>query len=82
VVQSCPGTPGWQSPVTNCFSFACTKAGTKNGVPLADCKCPLSENFAGRPWTFGGSYLTQAGQGNPAACSQYPIGAPSPTPKP
>ena len=78
VVQSCPGTPGWQSPVTNCFSFACTTAGTRNGVPVADCRCPLSETFSGLPWAFGGGWATQAGQGNPAACRQYPVGAPSP----
>jgi hypothetical protein len=79
-VLSCAGTPGKASPVTNCFSMACTKAAPVNGVPLADCRCPLSETFAGAPWPLGAGYLTQAGQGNPSACGQFPIGAPAPSP--
>ena len=77
VIQSCAGTPNTQSPVVNCFSMACTKTGTRNGVPVADCRCPLSENFAGMPWPLGLGYLIQSGQGNPAACQQFPVGAPA-----
>ena len=81
VIQACPGTPGWQSPAVNCFSFSCTRIDSKNGVSLADCRCPLSENFKGLPWALGGGYGIQSGQGNPAACSQFPVGGPLPAPK-
>ena len=79
--QVCAGAPGIAAPVVNCFSFACSPAPSINGVKLADCRCPLSETLNGGPVALGQGFITDAGQGNPAACGQFPVGGPIPAPK-
>ena len=79
--QVCAGAPGIAAPVVNCFSFACSPAPSINGVKLADCRCPLSETLNGGPVAVGQGFITDAGQGNPAACNQFPVGGPIPAPK-
>ena len=76
--QVCAGVPNVSAPVVNCFSFACSPAPSINGVKLADCRCPLSETLNGGPVALGQGFITDAGQGNPAACSQFPVGGPLP----
>ena len=76
--QVCAGVPNVSAPVVNCFSFACSPAKSINGVKLADCRCPLSETLNGGPVAVGHGFITDAGQGNPAACGQFPVGGPIP----
>ena len=64
-------------PVVNCFSFACKPAKSINGVALADCRCPLGETLNGGPVAPGQSFMTDAGQGNPANCN-LAVGGPIP----
>ena len=79
--QVCAGVPNVSAPVVNCFSFACSPATSINGVKLADCRCPLSETLNGGPVAVGQGFITDAGQGNPAACNQFPVGGPIPAKK-
>lgn len=79
--QVCAGAPNVSAPVVNCFSFACSPAKSVNGVKLADCRCPLGETLNGGPVSVGQGFITDAGQGNPAACSQFPVGGPIPAKK-
>ena len=79
--QVCAGAPNVSAPVVNCFSFACSPAKSINGVKLADCRCPLGETLNGGPVAVGQGFITDAGQGNPAACGQFPVGGPIPAPK-
>ena len=65
--QVCAGAPGIAAPVVNCFSFACSPAPSINGVSLS-----------GGPVAVGQGFITDAGQGNPAACNQFPVGGPVP----
>ena len=76
--QVCAGVPNVSAPVVNCFSFACSPTTSINGVKLADCRCPLSETLKGGPVAVGQGFITDAGQGNPAACNQFPVGGPIP----
>jgi len=76
--QVCAVAPNVSAPVVNCFSFACSPAKSVNGVKLADCRCPLGETLNGGPVAVGDGFITDAGQGNPAACSQFPVGGPLP----
>ena len=66
--------------LVNCFSFACNPAGSIKGVPVAICHCPLGESLDGTGVPAATAFGTQAGQGNTAICSQYPVGAPLPSP--
>ena len=79
--QVCAGAPNVSAPVVNCFSFACSPATSINGVKLADCRCPLGETLNGGPVAVGQVFITDAGQGNPAACNQFPVGGPIPAKK-
>jgi len=71
--------PGYECPksknltFTNCFSFACKRAGTIRGVPVATCKCPLGE-FDGGAVAPGTPFITQAGQCNHNICYSQPVG--------
>lgn len=58
----CPASLGQGSQLANCFSFACTRAGSKNGVPLATCTCPLGESVQGTAVPANTAFVTQAGQ--------------------
>jgi hypothetical protein len=72
----CPGTVGNTiSQVTNCFSFACVRAGKINGVRVATCSCPIGEDPDAQPVQPGTPFATQAGQCQDSICSQYPVGA-------
>ena len=51
---------------SNCLSWNCTR-----GVDgIAVCSCPTGQVAAAT------SFLTEAGQGNPDACAQYPVSLP------
>ena len=50
-----------------CWSFSCTLASVVNGVQLAQCTCPIE--------TGRSQFISQAGLGGAAACSELPIGA-------
>jgi len=43
-----------------------------NGTTVADCSCPIAQIPKGT------EFLTEAGQGNPAACAKHPVAAPDP----
>jgi hypothetical protein len=63
--------------LSNCFSFACVRAGKIKGVPVATCFCPIQE-FDAQPVPVGTPITTQSGQcaiANPSVCTQYPVGA-------
>ena len=72
VVQKCPQKLSHQS--SNCFSFKCTRTGFINGTPVADCRCPIGQIKDNQ----GVNFLTEAGQGDPHACSENPVAAPDP----
>jgi hypothetical protein len=61
---------------SNCFSFACTRAGEINGVPVATCLCATQENLEAQPVSVGTQFITQAGQCDQSICTEFPIGAP------
>ena len=65
-VQKCDASlnPGAQS--SNCFSWNC-KIGADG---IAICSCPAGQVPAAT------TFLTEAGQGNPAACAEYPVSLP------
>ncbi len=69
----CPANLTNNYQFTNCFSFACQRAGKIHGVPVATCYCPIQE-FDGGPVDPGTPFTTQAGQCNESICSQYPVG--------
>jgi len=60
----------------NCYSFLCKRAGSINGVPVADCDCPLGENFDGTPIAANTAFFTQAGQCDVNYCSKHPVSDP------
>lgn len=74
----CAASLGLGNQGANCFSFACVRAGTKNGVPVATCRCPLGESLAGTPVAADTAFVTQAGQCDQSICSQHPVSAPIP----
>lgn len=74
--QLCSSTDGVGATFANCFSFACTlDKKRKNGVKTATCRCPLGENPDGSAVPAETAVFTPAGQCDPAACSQHPVGA-------
>jgi hypothetical protein len=72
----CPATVENNFQFTNCFSFACVRAGKINGVPVATCFCPIQESLDAQPVPLGTPFGTQAGQCHESICSRYPVGAP------
>jgi hypothetical protein len=66
VVQACASSLNLGAQSSNCFSWNCVKG--KNGIAV--CSCPTGQVPADT------AFLTEAGQGNPAACSQYPVSLP------
>ncbi|MBV8827721.1 MAG: hypothetical protein JO108_00685 [Acidobacteriaceae bacterium] len=72
----CPATVANNFQFTNCFSFACVRAGEINGVRVATCFCPIQESLDAQPVPLGTPFGTQAGQCQQSFCSQYPVGAP------
>lgn len=65
-VQKCDASLNLGAKSSNCFSWNCTR-----GVDgIAVCSCPTGQVAAAT------SFLTEAGQGNPDACAQYPVSLP------
>ena len=65
-VQQCGAELEQGYNASNCFSFLCEDLG--NGI--ASCRCPMGQVPANT------AFLTEAGQGNPQACSQHPVSLP------
>ena len=64
VMQVCPANDSF----SQCWNWKCTRDGTQNGVELAACTCPMEKT--------NDSFVTQAGQGDPSACAELPVGGP------
>jgi hypothetical protein len=74
--QLCSAEDNVGASFANCFSFACTLDKKRsNGVRTATCYCPLGENPDGSAVAPGTAVLTPAGQCNPDACNEHPVGA-------
>jgi hypothetical protein len=65
-VQKCDASLNLGAQSSNCFSWNCVKGA--DGIAV--CSCPSGQV---PPAT---SFLTEAGQGNPEACYQYPVSLP------
>jgi len=65
-VQKCDASLNLGAKSSNCFSWNCVKGA--DGIAV--CSCPAGQV---PPAT---SFLTEAGQGNPEACYQYPVSLP------
>ena len=65
-VQKCDASLNLGAKSSNCFSWNCVRGA--DGIAV--CSCPTGQV---PPAT---SFLTEAGQGNPEACSQYPVSLP------
>ncbi|MGA9722268.1 MAG: hypothetical protein WBQ86_07440 [Candidatus Binatus sp.] len=64
IMQICPS----QYSFSQCWNWQCVRAGTENGIALAECTCPMEKTSY--------SFVTQAGQGNSSACADLPVGGP------
>jgi hypothetical protein len=65
-VQKCDASLNLGAKSSNCFSWNCVKGA--DGIAV--CSCPSGQVPAAT------SFLTEAGQGNPEACYQYPVSLP------
>jgi len=65
-IQKCDASLNLGAKSSNCFSWNCVKGA--DGIAV--CSCPTGQV---PPAT---SFLTEAGQGNPEACAQYPVSLP------
>ena len=65
-IQKCDASLNLGAKSSNCFSWNCTIG--SDGIAL--CSCPTGQVPADT------AFLTEAGQGNPEACSQYPVSLP------
>jgi hypothetical protein len=65
-VQKCDASLNLGAQSSNCFSWNCVKGA--DGIAI--CSCPTGQVPAAT------SFLTEAGQGNPEACAQYPVSLP------
>ena len=64
IAQVCPS----QYSLSQCWNWQCKVIQPQNGVALARCTCPIEQtNY---------SFITQAGQGDPSACANLPVGGP------
>ncbi len=72
----CPKTRNLGNQLVNCFSFACDSQTYINNVPVVTCHCPIGELLAGTAVPAHTSFLTQAGQGDPAFCADHPVSGP------
>jgi len=72
----CPKRLGRGNQLVNCFSFLCDSQTYINNVPVVTCHCPIGESLAGTPVPPHTAFLTQAGQGDQAACAMYPVSGP------
>ena len=76
--QVCDASLNLGDQLSNCYSMACTDAKPINGQKMATCLCPMGEAPSGDPIAPATSFITDAGQGNTAACAQHPVGGPIP----
>jgi hypothetical protein len=67
-VTMTPQVCGASNKFSQCFSWACTTTTSQNGIALATCTCPMEQTSI--------PFVASAGQGNPAACQQMPVGGP------
>ena len=65
-IQKCDASLNLGNKSSNCFSWNCTKGA--DGIAI--CSCPTGQVAAST------TFLTEAGQGDPSACSQYPVSLP------
>ena len=65
-IQKCDASLNLGAKSSNCFSWNCTKGA--DGIAV--CSCPTGQVAAAT------TFLTEAGQGNPDACAQYPVSLP------
>ena len=65
-IQKCDASLNLGAQSSNCFSWNCKKGA--DGIAI--CSCPTGQV---PPAT---SFLTEAGQGDPSACAQYPVSLP------
>ena len=65
-VQKCDASLNLGAQSSNCFSWNCVKG--PDGIAV--CSCPTGQVPSAT------TFLTEAGQGNPEACSQYPVSLP------
>lgn len=70
-VQKCDASLNLGAKSSNCFSWNCVRG--KDGIAV--CSCPTGQVPAAT------TFLTEAGQGNPAACGQYPVSLPIQNPQ-
>lgn len=66
VVQACASSLNLGDKSSNCFSWNCVRG--PDGIAI--CSCPTGQVPAAT------AFLTEAGQGNPEACYQYPVSLP------
>jgi hypothetical protein len=70
-VQKCTGDVAQES--ANCWGMMCIyDKHPTNGTTTAICSCPIGQIAQGI------EFLTEAGQGDPAACDKHPVAAPDP----
>jgi hypothetical protein len=74
----CPKSLNLGAQTVNCFSFSCDADSETwiNNVPVVTCHCPIGESLAGTAVPPHTSFLTQAGQGDPAYCAMHPVSGP------
>jgi len=65
-IQKCDASLNLGAKSSNCFSWNCTIGA--DGIAV--CSCPTGQVPADT------AFLTEAGQGNPEACAQYPVSLP------
>jgi hypothetical protein len=65
-LQKCDASLNLGNKSSNCFSWNCLKGA--DGIAV--CSCPTGQVPAAT------TFLTEAGQGNPDICSQYPVSLP------
>lgn len=65
-LQKCDASLNLGAKSSNCFSWNCVKG--SDGIAV--CSCPSGQVPAAT------TFLTEAGQGNPEACYQYPVSLP------
>jgi hypothetical protein len=70
----CPRRLNLGNQYAQCFSFACDSETYINNVPVVTCHCAIGATLAGTPAKSHSSFVTQAGQGDPAFCAEHPVG--------
>lgn len=77
VYQVCGASLNLGKTISQCWSMVCDVDKERtNGTKTATCYCPAGEGILGGALPAGISFLTPAGAGDAAACSQYPVALP------